>query len=186
VLQRLAATCEFRDDDTGKHTRRIRQLSGLLARELGLEEREIELIEQASPLHDVGKIGISDNILLKPGKLTYEEFEVMKTHTRIGASILSGGRSELVRLAYDIALSHHERWDGSGYPNGLSGNDIPVAARIVAVVDVFDALTHERPYKKAWAVEDALGEIEKQSGEHFDPAIASAFLELSLRGSIDL
>ncbi len=178
VLARLAQAAELRDDDTGQHTQRVALLSARLGERLGLEKTAIELIRRAAPLHDVGKIGISDLILLKPGKLTPEEFDVMKTHTSIGGGLLTAGHSPFVELAETIALTHHERFDGTGYPRGLSGNNIPLEGRILAVVDVFDALTHERPYKKAWPVAEALAEIEKQAGRQFDPEVVAAFLSL--------
>ena len=178
VLLRLARAAEFRDDDTGQHTQRVGHTAALLAQQLGLPEDQIELIRQAAPLHDVGKIGISDLILLKPGKLTDEEFATMKTHAAIGAALLSGGNSELVQMAERIAGTHHERWDGRGYPNNLAGESIPVEGRILAVADVFDALTHERPYKKAWLVAEAIAEIQSQSRRQFDPAVIDAFLTL--------
>ena len=146
-----------------------------LARTLGRPAAEVALIRAATPLHDVGKIGIPDHILLKPGRLEPAERAEMQTHTTIGARILSGGQSELIRLAQIIALTHHERWDGTGYPHNLSGYQIPLAGRIVAVADTFDALIHVRPYKAAWSVADALAEIARQRGHHFDPAIADAF-----------
>jgi len=178
VLERLARAAEFRDDDTGQHTQRVGLAAALLARKLGQSEDQVSLIQRAAPLHDVGKIGISDLILLKPGKLTPEEFESMKSHARVGATLLAGGRSELMRLAECIALTHHERWDGSGYPQGLKAEEIPVEGRILAIVDVFDALTHERPYKQAWPVEAAVAEIASQSGRQFDPHAVEAFLAL--------
>ena len=135
-------------------------------------------MRQAAPLHDVGKIGIPDQILLKPGKLTDEEFVVMKTHTNIGAKLLANGHSDLVRLAERIALSHHERWNGNGYPQGLSGKDIPIEGRILAVVDVFDALTHARPYKEPWTVEQAVAEVERGAGTQFDPDVVNEFMQL--------
>jgi putative two-component system response regulator len=178
ILDRLARAAEFRDDDTGQHTHRVGQHAALLAQRLGLSTSHIELIRRAAPLHDVGKIGVSDTILLKPGKLTPEEFATMKTHTTIGGQLLADGHSPFVRAAQTIALSHHERWDGTGYPQGLAGESIPVEGRIVAVADVFDALTHDRPYKKAWPVEEALEEIKNQSGRQFDPSVVEAFLEV--------
>lgn len=176
ILARLAAAAEHRDDDTGRHTFRVGQLSAAIAASLGLPREAVELIRAAAPLHDVGKIGVPDHILLKAGKLTPEEFAVMKTHTTIGAAILAGGRSALVIEAERIALNHHERWDGTGYPNGLGGDVIPLGARIVAVADVFDALTHERPYRAAWPLDRVMEEIRAQSGHHFDPAVVAAFL----------
>jgi putative two-component system response regulator len=178
VLQRLAQAGEFRDDDTGRHTQRVGILAATLAAAFGWEESQVRLMRQAAPLHDVGKIGISDLILLKPGKLTHEEFAVMQQHTVIGANILTNGRSDLMNMAERIALSHHERWDGGGYPHHLNGCAIPIEGRILAIVDVFDALTHERPYKSAWPVGEALAEIEKQSGTQFDPDLVAAFLTL--------
>ncbi|HEX8465425.1 MAG TPA: HD domain-containing phosphohydrolase [Abditibacterium sp.] len=180
VLQRLAQAAELRDDDTGQHTQRVGALAARLAQQLGLPENHVELIRRSAPLHDVGKIGISDTILLKPGRLTADEFEVMKKHTTIGGELLAGGHSPFVCAAESIALSHHERFDGSGYPNRLAGDAIPLEGRILAVVDVFDALTHERPYKAAWPINDARLEIEAQKGRHFDPEIVNAFLSLNL------
>ena len=175
ILERLAQAAEFRDDDTGQHTQRVGYLAGLLAQRMGIDKSTVDLLRKTAPLHDVGKIGISDLILLKPGKLSPEEFEVMKSHTTIGASLLKGGRSKLVQMAQAIALSHHERWSGGGYPRGLVAGQIPIEGRIVAVVDVFDALTHERPYKQAWPVERAIEEIRSQSGRQFDPEVVAAF-----------
>jgi putative two-component system response regulator len=180
VLKRLAIAAEYRDDDTGRHTQRVGHLSALLARALKLPEEMVVLVHEAAPLHDVGKIGIPDSILLKPGKLSADEFEVMKTHTVIGAKILSGGHSNSIRMAAQIALTHHERWDGSGYPHGLAGEAVPVEGRIVAVVDVFDALTNVRPYKSAWNVDRALAEIRRQKGTQFDPCVVEAFLAMTL------
>jgi len=177
ILRRLALAAEFRDDLTGQHTQRVGHLSGLLAREIGLPEPEVELIREAAPLHDLGKIGISDNILLKQGKLTPEEYEIIKSHTEIGAKILSGDRFPLLRLAEQIALYHHERWDGTGY-KGLKGDNIPLPARIVTITDVFDVLTHARPYKVSQSVEQALEEIRGQSGRHFDPNLAETFVKM--------
>src|SRR4030095_11064592 len=150
ILERLALAAEYRDDDTGEHTRRVGQMSAQIAKALQLPEADVELIWRAAPLHDVGKIAIPDAILLKPGKLTPEEFAQMKTHTALGAKMLSRGRFPLLQMAEEIALTHHEHWNGNGYL-GLAGESIPIAGRIVAVADVFDALTHERPYKKAWS-----------------------------------
>jgi len=181
VLQRLARAAEFRDDDTGQHTQRVGEIAALLAQELGLEESQVEAMRQAAPLHDVGKIAVSDSILLKPGKLTTEEYEIMKLHTTTGAELLAGGRSEMVKMAACIAICHHERWDGSGYPHGLTQDDIPLPGRIVTIVDVFDALIHERPYKAAWPVEKAIAEIESQSGRQFDPHVVAAFVRATQR-----
>lgn len=184
VLERLSQAAEYRDDDTGQHTQRVGCISALLAEELELPAARVDLLRRAAPLHDVGKIGISDLILLKPGKLTDEEFKTMKTHTVIGAAILRSGHSDLVQLAESIALSHHERWDGSGYPNGLAAEQIPIEGRIVAIVDVFDALTHDRPYKKAWPLQEAIQEIENQSSHHFCPRVVGAFLQLQAHDAL--
>ncbi|HUH11827.1 MAG TPA: HD domain-containing phosphohydrolase [Longimicrobiales bacterium] len=188
ILNRLARAAEYRDDDTGQHAQRVGNLAAFLARDLGLPEREVELIRRAAPLHDVGKIGISDGVLLKQGKLDEREWEHMKSHTLIGAGILSGSRSRLLQLSEEIALYHHEKWDGSGYA-GLAGEDIPIAARLVAVADVFDALTHDRPYRSAWSVKDAITEIQTQEGKHFDPRVVKVFMDLHghlLRADDDL
>jgi putative two-component system response regulator len=177
IIERLARAAEFRDDNTGQHTERVGQMAALLARQLGLPDQKVTLIRRAAPLHDVGKIGIPDAVLLKLGKLTLDEFELVKTHTTIGARILSGSRFEVLRLAEEIAFSHHERWDGDGYV-GISREQIPLAGRIVAVADVFDALTQKRPYKAAWPVTEAIAEIERQRGRQFDPEIVDAFLRV--------
>lgn len=186
VLERLAHAAEFRDDDTGRHTQRVGKICELMARQLGFSKLRSDLIRHAAPLHDVGKIGIPDEILLKPGKLTPEEFAVMKGHAEIGANLLSGGRSELVQMAEIIARSHHERWDGTGYPNGLKESDIPLEGRVTAVVDVFDALTHERPYKRAWPVDEAIAEVVSQKGRQFDPDVVEAFLLVLDASVVDL
>ena len=175
ILQRLALAAEFRDDHTHEHTMRVGRGAELLAGELGCPESEVELIARAAPLHDIGKIATPDAILLKPDRLTPDEFAAMQEHTTAGATILGEGKSMVVRLAARIALTHHERWDGTGYPRGLRGEQIPRASRIVSVVDVFDALTHARPYKPAWPVERALAEIERQCGRQFDPEVVEAF-----------
>jgi putative two-component system response regulator len=177
IVERLAVAAEFRDDNTGQHTQRVGQMSALLAKQLGMADAQVSLVRRAAPLHDVGKIGVPDKILLKLGTLTEEEFAIVKTHTVIGARILSGGKFPLLRLAEEIAFSHHERWDGSGYA-GLSGTDIPLAGRIVAVADVFDALTQQRPYKPAWSIGEAIAEIERQRGQQFDPGVVDAFLRI--------
>lgn len=179
ILQRLGMACEFRDDETGNHTRRLGAYAGLLAEQLGLDATTCNLLRLASPMHDIGKVGIPDQILLKPGKLTSDEFEVIKTHTTIGARLLGGSDIPLIRAAEQIALTHHEKWDGTGYPRQLQGTDIPLAGRIVAVCDVFDALLSERPYKRAWTLEETVAEIERCRGAHFDPAIVEAFLAVS-------
>jgi len=175
ILDRLARAAEYRDDATRSHIVRVGRIAGRLAQTLGLPAERCEMIARTAPLHDIGKIGVSDVILLKPGKLTPEEFESVKVHTTIGGEILRGGHLPLLRMARAIALTHHERWDGTGYPRGLEGTDIPLTGRIVSVADVFDALTHERPYKRAWSVEKAVGEIEAQRERQFDPEIVAAF-----------
>jgi putative two-component system response regulator len=175
IIRRLARAAEYRDDMTGKHTQRVGRLSARIAQALGLPEGEVELIRMASLLHDVGKIGVSDTILLKPDRLTEAEYEAMKSHSEIGADILSGNNYPLLRMAEEIALTHHERWDGTGYPRGLKGEEIPLSGRIVAVVDVFDALTHDRPYKEAWTFEEAVSEIRRQGGRQFDPRVVEVF-----------
>ena len=177
IIERLARAAEFRDDNTGQHTERVGQMAALLARQLGLPDPQVSLIRRAAPLHDVGKIGIPDAVLLKLGKLTLEEFELVKTHTTIGARILSGSRFGVLRLAEEIAFSHHERWDGDGYV-GIRQDQIPLAGRIVAVADVFDALTQKRPYKAAWPIAEAIAEIERQRTRQFDPEIVDAFLRV--------
>lgn len=174
----LAMAAEYRDDDTGQHTQRVGQLAAQLAHQLGQDEEVCTLLLRAAPLHDVGKIGIPDSILLKPGKLTPEEFDIIKTHASIGAAIMGRHHTALLQLAALIAASHHEKWNGTGYPLGLTGEEIPLEGRIVAVVDVFDALTHERPYKAAWTLEEAIAEIVRSSGAHFDPNVVEAFLNL--------
>jgi putative two-component system response regulator len=180
ILERLARAAEFRDDNTGQHTERVGQMAALLAQELGLPDTQVALIRRAAPLHDIGKIGIPDAVLMKLGKLTDAEFALVKTHTTIGARILSGSRFSLLKLAEEIAFSHHERWDGSGY-EGMEGDSIPLSGRIVTVADVFDALTQKRPYKAAWPVADAVREIERQRGRQFDPALVDAFLSVISR-----
>lgn len=178
TLQRLAVAAEYRDDDTHQHTERVGRTAALIARQLGLSQDTVALIRRAAPLHDIGKIGVSDAILLKPGKLTPEEFRLMQEHVSIGARILTGGKFAVLQLAREIALTHHERWDGTGYSSGLSREAIPLSGRIVAVADVFDALTHDRPYKEAWPLEDAVTEIERLAGRHFDPEVVKAFAAL--------
>ncbi len=177
IIERLARAAEFRDDNTGQHTERVGQMAALLARQVGLPDIQVSLIRRAAPLHDVGKIGIPDAVLLKLGKLTPDEFALVRTHTTIGARILSGSRFALLRLAEEIAFSHHERWDGSGY-EGIARDSIPLAGRIVAVADVFDALTQKRPYKAAWPVSEAIAEMDRQRGRQFDPDVVDAFLKI--------
>src|SRR5262245_61743444 len=177
IIERLARAAEFRDDQTGRHTERVGQMAMQLAREIALPDKLVALIRRAAPLHDIGKIAVPEAILLKLGKLTEEEFARVRTHTRIGARLLSGGSFDLLRIAEEIAFSHHEHWDGGGY-EGLSGESIPLAGRIVAIADVFDALVHKRPYKPAWPKEDAIAEIIRQRGRQFDPSLVDAFLRI--------
>ena len=176
VVERLARAAEFRDDDTGRHLRRVGELAFQVAARLGLGADEVAVLRRASPLHDVGKIGIPDAILRKPGPLDPEEEAVMRTHTLLGARILEGGASPLIRAAEAIALSHHERWDGRGYPWRLAEEEIPLGARIVSLVDFYDALTHDRPYRAAWEPRRVLDLIREESGRRFDPAVVRAFL----------
>jgi putative two-component system response regulator len=178
VLARLARAAEYRDDTTGRHTKRVGHTAALLAAAIELPAHTVELIRIAAPLHDVGKIAIPDEILLKPGRLTDEEQATMRTHVEIGADILSDGESDELQLAHGIALYHHERWEGNGYGKGLAGAEIPIAARLTAVADNFDALTHKRPYKDAWPLDQAVAEITAQSGRSFDPDIVNAFIQL--------
>ncbi|HEY4429206.1 MAG TPA: HD-GYP domain-containing protein [Solirubrobacteraceae bacterium] len=177
ALQRLALAAEFRDDETAEHTQRVGATAALIAGRLGWEPDQVELIRAAAALHDVGKLGIPDAILLKPGRLTEEEYEVVKAHAELGERLLSGSVSPVLQMAAVIAGSHHERWDGTGYPAGLAGEGIPQVGRIVAVADVYDALTHDRPYKSLWPVEQAIAEIHRASGTQFDPGAVEAFLE---------
>ena len=176
TIIRLSVAAEYRDDDTAAHIRRISRGSAVLARAVGLSRSEVELLEYASPMHDIGKIGIPDSILRKPGALTQEERDIMKTHTLIGGKILEDPRTDLITLAREVAMSHHERWDGAGYPRGLTGEDIPMPARLVAIVDVFDALLAKRCYKEAFPLEKALDIITAENGKHFDPDVTEALL----------
>ena len=178
IMERLARAAEYRDDNTGEHTFRVGHNAAELAAAAGMTGQDVELIRSAAPLHDVGKIGIPDSILLKPGPLTDEEFAIMKPHTIIGAKILSGSRFRVLQLAEQIAMAHHEQWNGGGYPHGIAGDRIPIPARIVSIVDTFDALTHERPYKDAWPAEKALEVIKEGSGTRYDPKLAGLFIEL--------
>jgi putative two-component system response regulator len=178
VCDRLAMAAEFRDDATGEHTRRVGRLSKALGLAAGVDQRTCDLIGHAAPLHDVGKIAIPDDILLKPGRLDPGEFAVIQTHTTIGARLLSGGQSSVIQMAEQIARSHHEHWDGGGYPHGLAGEAIPVPARVVAVADFFDALTHARPYREAWPLGKVLETIRSEVGRHFEPLLVDAFLQL--------
>jgi len=178
MLHRLALAAEFRDDRTGQHTQRVGRTARELAFLMDLPGEEVERVGLAAPLHDVGKIAISDAILLKPGALTPRERDVMQRHTLAGAQILRGSGSQLLRTAEQIALTHHERWDGAGYPHGMCGEEIPLAGRVVAVADVFDALTHERPYKPAWSIDRAVTTIVEDRGLRFDPEVVDAFMTL--------
>jgi putative two-component system response regulator len=178
ILERLARAVEYRDDATGEHTRRVGRTAGMTATELGLGAAAADQITLAAPLHDVGKIAIPDNILLKPGRLSEREFDEMKQHASIGAELLSGSSSPVLETAREIAFTHHERWDGAGYPRGIAGEQIPIAGRIVAVADVFDALTHERPYKRASTAEQALETVLEGAGDVFDPQVVDAFAVL--------
>jgi PAS domain-containing protein len=175
VLYRLANTTEAREDTTGTHLLRVSEYCAILGRQLGLGGRNIQLLRRAAALHDIGKIAIPQEILLKPERLTFEELEIVKTHSTIGARLLEGSGSEVLVMAHDIALSHHERWDGRGYPLGLSGEEIPLVGRICAVADVFDALTTQRPYKAAWTIEEATDKIYSGTGTQFDPQVVDAF-----------
>jgi putative two-component system response regulator len=176
LLHSLALVAEFRDDETGQHTQRVGHTAAVLAEHLGMGAHDVSVITQAAPLHDLGKIGVSDAVLRKDARLTVDEFAHIQRHSLIGARILSASRSEVLRVGQDIACSHHERWDGNGYPDGISGEQIPLTARIVAVADVFDALTHARPYKPAWTFDRSCEEIERQAGAQFDPVVVDAFL----------
>jgi putative two-component system response regulator len=173
---RLSKAAEYRDPETGAHILRMAHFSELIAKGLGLSAVDQELLLEAAPMHDIGKVGIADNILLKPGRLTPDEFEIMKQHAIFGYEILKGSSSRVLQAGADIARAHHEKFDGSGYPNGLRGDSIPIFSRIVAVADVFDALTSERPYKKAWPLEQAVEHLRSNAGSHFDPACVDAFL----------
>lgn len=187
TIDKLARASEYKDNETGQHIVRVSRYTQVIARKLGLAPSEVRIVTTASVLHDVGKMGIPDAILLKPGKYTPEEFEIMKQHTIIGGKILDHSESELLQAGKTIALSHHEKWDGSGYPNGLSGEDVPLYGRICAVADVFDALVSERPYKDPMPFDDAVAYIQRESGSHFDPKVAAAFLarEESIRAIHD-
>ncbi len=178
TVERLALVAEFRDDQTFEHTQRVGLASALLAQELGLDPAFVTLIRHAAPLHDVGKVGTPDSILLKPLHLTRGELDIVRGHAQAGARILGASSSRLLRLAEEIAANHHEWWDGTGYPSGLAGEAIPLSGRIVALVDVFDALTHDRPYKIAWSIADSVDEINRLAGLQFDPTVVKAFNRL--------
>jgi putative two-component system response regulator len=178
TLQRLAIAGEYRDDATYEHTERVARTAHRVAQQLGLTDESAGLIRLAAPLHDIGKLAVSDAILRKPGRLTAAEFEQVRRHPAAGATILAGSRSKVLRLAQEIAFSHHEWWDGCGYPLRLKGEAIPVSGRIVALADVFDALTHSRPYKPAWPVADAVEEVRSLAGSQFDPQVVAAFSQI--------
>lgn len=181
VVERLALAGDYRDDDTGEHCRRVGEMSKKIALEYGMPEDAAELVRIAAPLHDIGKVAVPDGILRKPGVLEADEFALIQRHTVIGGMILNGSHSEILQVAQSIALHHHERWDGAGYPDGLSGEDIPLVARIVAIADVFDALITPRPYKTAWPLDQAIAEIVARSGTQFDPNTVAAFLRVVSR-----
>ncbi len=178
IIKRLGRAAEFKDNETGMHVIRMSQYSKLIAEAIHMPDEWCQRLLEAAPMHDIGKIGIPDKILLKPGKLDDEEWAIMKMHTDYGAQIIGEHGSKLMKMARTIAQTHHEKWNGSGYPNGLKGEDIPLESRIVAIADVFDALTTERPYKEAWPVEDSIQLIKDESGEHFDPNLVEAFLQI--------
>ena len=178
ITRCLGRAAEYRDNETGMHVIRLSFYVRLLAIKVGLTDIEADQMMSASIMHDIGKIGIPDNVLLKPGKLTPEEFEIIKNHARIGAEIIGEHKSELLKMSRVTALTHHEKWNGRGYPNGLKGEEIPLAGRLTAIADIFDALTSVRPYKKAWSVDEALDWIKKESGEVLDPNLAHMFIEM--------
>jgi response regulator RpfG family c-di-GMP phosphodiesterase len=176
IVERLGSLAEYRSKETGAHVRRVGLYSKLLAQLFGMDEKTANLLENAAPLHDIGKVGIPDSILNKPDKLTDDEYEIMKNHTRIGQSILSNSDKPLIQLASEIAGGHHEKFDGTGYPLGLKGEDIPISARIVAIADVFDALISQRVYKDSWSNEEIIEFFKKEKGNHFDPLLITLFL----------
>lgn len=178
IIRRLGRAAEFKDDDTGYHVIRMSHYARLLALSDGMPEYRAELLFNAAPMHDIGKIGLPDHILQKPGPLTPEEWVIVRRHPAIGAGIIGRHNNELLEMARVISLTHHEKWDGSGYPRGLKGEEIPLIGRIVAVADVFDALLSERPYKHAWPVEEAIAYLQRESGQHFDPNLVPKFIEL--------
>ncbi|MCD6396365.1 MAG: HD domain-containing protein, partial [Spirochaetaceae bacterium] len=176
IIRRLGKAAEFKDNETGNHILRMSKVSRIIAEGFGLNSTECDLILNASPMHDIGKIGIPDRVLLKPGKLNAKEWEIMQTHVNLGADILKGNNGSLLKTAVEIALCHHEKWDGTGYPIGLKGEDIPLFARICAIADVFDALTSVRPYKDAWPVEKAVDLIKSEKGKHFQAELVDIFI----------
>ncbi len=176
LIHRLVLLAEYRDEGTGEHIKRVSHYSRIIAEAMGMKPEEVEIIYLAAPMHDIGKVGVPDSILLKPGKLTEEEFEIIKQHTIIGYNILKDSKSKLIKTGAIIALRHHEKWNGEGYPDGLKGEEIPVEGRIVAVADVFDALTSDRPYRKAWDFEEAFEYIKQEKGKHFSPQCVDLFI----------
>ena len=176
TIRRLVVAAEYKDEDTGDHILRMSRYSALLAKEYGLSSTDVQQILYASPMHDIGKIGIPDRIMLKPGRLEEHEFAIIKTHTALGARILADSKSGILQIGERIASTHHEKWNGKGYPDGLSGKDIPVAGRVVGLADVFDALTSKRPYKDPYPIEVAVDMIKSERGEHFDPDLVDVFL----------
>lgn len=178
VVRYLGRAAEYRDNETGLHVIRMSKMAAALGKAVKMSNYQCDILLNASAMHDIGKIGIPDNILLKPGKHESHEWEIMKKHAQIGADILSGDQSDLMIMAHDIALTHHEKWNGEGYPHGLKAEEIPLAGRVTAIADVFDALTSQRPYKEAWSVESSVDFIKNQSGKHFDPNLVSLFLEV--------
>lgn len=189
TINRLSMAAEYKDEDTGDHIVRLGLFCSFLAEKMGMTLHNVETIRYASPMHDIGKIGIPDKILLKPGKLTDEEFDIMKTHTSIGAKILDNSKSDILRMAHQIALLHHEKWDGTGYPTKIGGTDIPLGVRIVSIFDTFDALTNKRPYKEPYPIDLALKIIRDQRGKQFAPDVVDAFFDhlatiLDIRGMV--
>lgn len=178
MLQRLAVAAESRGDGTVEHTQRVGRVAALIAERAGADEREVQRIRRAAPLHDIGKLAVPEAVLLKPGPLDPVERDAIKIHPGAGASIIAGPRSETLRMAAEIAETHHEDWDGNGYPHGLRGKEIPFPGRVTAIADVFDALTHRRSYKEAWPLAEALGEIASLAGRKFDPALCEVFAGL--------
>ena len=178
IIHKLGRAAEFKDNETGLHVVRMSHYAKILGAGLGMGRLVLQTLFDAAPMHDIGKIGIPDKILLKPDRLTPEEFEVIQTHPKIGADIIGDHESELLKVARLIACTHHEKWNGQGYPKGLSGEEIPLVGRVVAIADVFDALTSNRPYKKAWSIEDAVALLKKEKGQHFEPRLVDVFVNL--------
>ena len=175
TIVRLSKAAEYKDDDTGAHVLRMSEYAAAVARTMGMTDGYADMLMRAAPMHDIGKIGIPDRVLLKPGKLDEEEWKIMRHHCYMGKMILSGSKSKIIQFAEDIAYTHHEKWDGSGYPRGLAGEDIPIHGRVVAIADVFDALTSKRPYKEPFSIEKSFSIIRESSGTHFDPNVVKAF-----------